>query len=438
MIEILSTAVSEPLAAAAAASFDLPRTGTVPTLALRIAMWFRRPDGEPPGEVLLALTASPQSEPVQWELRRAAVAPRTDVPARDGETALGFDLYVDGVELPREFEVDVSYRPRSGGEEELGRVRGRRAWLAGSCAPRFEPVLVASQGRMGTTALMKALGQHPACVVHPRYPFENAQAVYYARIAAALLRTPNLLPQPDRFSGDLGYAYRTRRAIGANPFLHPDYVAHEDLEATLAEQAPHVADFVRAAVDRVYARVAAATGREEGGRFLLEKSMRPTSPGELLWIYPRVRMVLLTRDPRDVFRSAREFNARRGRPSFLRELCADEESWIDLYSQRISCLVDVFEKHPAEDRLHLRYEDLVRRPREELGRVARWIEPATPDRVVADLVAALATDEPRFRRHRTRAAGTEIGSWTSLSAAEVERILDRTRVYRERFGYPAG
>lgn len=438
MIEIESVELAQSFGGGGG-HFDLPRPGRVPSMAVRVAMWFRRLRTETPGRVHLSLAASPQAEPLQWDLRLVEATERHDVPPLDGTKALGFDAYVDGIDLFREFEVVVTYQPPSDADVVLGRLRGRRGHLDGEYRGKFTPLLLCSQGRMGSTALMRSLLVHPRCLAHEGYPYEDAQGGYLARVAATLLRTPDLRYRGDTLSQDMRYVQRAWRSVGANPFLRPDYRPHDQIESLVAEQARPIADFARAAIDRVYARAATLQGKAGSARYFLEKSMRPCSVNELLWLYPHVKLVLLTRDPRDVFRSARDFNAKRGWPSFLREHWEDDEGWIDHYSQRISCLVDVFDHHAAEQRIHLRFEDLMSDPRAELERLSTFVDPGTAKVTIDSMFAAFRTADPQSRAHRTRAPGAEIGGWhSSLSAAEIERISSRTEIFRRNFGYEGG
>lgn len=434
MIEIETVDAAEPLRATEGAGFDLPGPGVVPSMSFRVAMWFRRPAGEEAGRVELSLATSPDSEPRQWDLRQVSPSARDDVPARLGETAFGFDTYVDGVDLFREFEIVVTYRGPAGACE-LGRVRGRRGSLGGDRPGRYRPLLVCSQGRMGGTAVMKALLAHPLCIASDRFPYEDGQAAYYAKTAADLLRTPDLRYRLDPMLNDFRFLDRTWRSQSPNRLLHSDFRSYDEIEELLAANAWPVADFARGVIDRVYSSIAARSGKSEA-RYFLEKSYMPRSVNELLWLYDHVKLVLLSRDTLDVFRSSKEFNAKRGFLDFQRQRCPDDATWIDTYSERISCMVDTFDHHPAEDLFLLRFEDLMANPREELARLGAFVDPGSGDATLDAMVEALGRDDAATRTHRTRTPGREVGSWRgSLESWEVDRIRSRTGEFRRRFGY---
>lgn len=445
-VEILSVEVVEPLHSAG--GFDLPDVGGIESPSFRVAMWFRRPAAERPGRIRLSLAASPQSEPVQWDLRLVLASGRGDVPCPPGEAALGFDTYVDGIDLPRHFEIVVTYLCRTGAPVMLGRIRGRRGSCLTDHRPRFQPLVVCSQGRTGTTALMRALAAHPACVLNDRYPYEDAQGSYYARMAATVLRTPDLRFRGDRLLNDRRVILRTWHSVLPSRFLHTDFRSYEEIEALQAEQLAPVADFARAAIDRTYARIAAGTGKRESGQYFVEKNLegagtvrelRAGTVRELLWFYERVKLIVVTREPLDAFRSARDFNAKRGFPAFGRETCKDDEAWIDHFCERTTGLADLYDQHPVEDRMYLRFEDLMNGPRGELERLCAFLGPRVAALTVDSMRERLERDDAQARLHRTRDPGHELDTWRSqLSPWEVERILERTRLYRERFGYAGG
>src|SRR6478735_1022743 len=178
MIEIEKVEIAEPLRAGLNGDLDLPRTGRIDGIAFRIAGWFRRPRGSAKPKVRFHLAASAGAEPVQWDLRELQSRERPGVPCHDWEVAVGFEGYVDGALLPRTFRVLISYRTESGEERLIGEIAGRRTFVAGEYEPRFQPIAVYHGGRMGSTAMMRALLAHPHVAIGEQHPFENNTAWY--------------------------------------------------------------------------------------------------------------------------------------------------------------------------------------------------------------------------------------------------------------------
>lgn len=432
MIEIERVEIAEPMRLGLLAALDSPGVGRIDGIVFRVAGWFRRPQGSAKPKLRLHLAACTGAEPVHWNLRELQSHERTEVPCNDWEMALGFEGYVDAVLLPRVFRVLISYQHESGEEHLIGEISGRRAFIAGGYEPRFQPIAVYHGGRMGSTAMMRALLSHHDIAVGNQHPFENNTAGYLSSISNLLLRPA----QPrDNTKVEWGDARRAWYYYSSNWCLSRDFQDDASINATLAGLMGPTADFARISVDRCYDLVAARAGKT-GAKFLAEKQVRPDVINTLLWLYPNVKLILLTRDPRDLLRSARDFNAKRAELGFYRDFVASDEEWIDLQGGLLCSFVDVFDNHPAADRLHVPFEEFVTDTRGTLRGVCEFLDVDRSSETIDAMERAVREETPESKLHRTRTSGREIGSWRGdLSPAHVRRIARSAASYMQRFGY---
>jgi hypothetical protein len=433
MIEIEKIDVAESPGVHAA--LDSPGVGRVNGMAFRVAGWFRRPRGSANPKVRLHLAACAGAEPLHWELREMQSHERPEVPCHGWEVAIGFEGYVDAVRLPRTFRILISYRRESGTDCLIGEISGRRTFISAQYHARIQPIVVYHGGRMGSTAMMRALLAHPDIAIGDRHPFENNTAGYLAGISTSLLRTPSTGEEAEARWEDMPRLWNSH---GANPSLSLDFQDRVSIEATLEALKRPIADFARSSIDRCYDLIAARANKP-AARFFAEKESRPDNINALLWLYPRVKLILLTRDPRDFFRSARDFNARRGILAFGREFVGSDEEWIDLKSRLLCSFVDVFDNHPAADRLHAPFEEFITNTRSTLQRVCAFLEVDGSPATISAMEHAVLEETPESKFHRTRPSGEEIGSWQAdLSPAHARRITEGASAYMQRFGYEPG
>src|SRR5687767_442500 len=106
-----------------------------------------------------------------------------DVP---GAEACGFTLLVDTLGLPQRFEFRVRAALPDGSRVKVAAIGGERRALTTAYAPRLQPLLVTSLGRMGTTLLMRMLAAHPAAVVYARPPYEARGGKYWMHVLKTL------------------------------------------------------------------------------------------------------------------------------------------------------------------------------------------------------------------------------------------------------------
>jgi Sulfotransferase family len=156
-------------------------------------------------------------------------------------------------------------------------------------------------------------------------------------------------------------------------------------------------------------------------------------------LFPRSKMIFLVRDGRDVIDSLAAANSPEG---FLRVKRETNLEWVRDQCERWAARVDVctraFEKHDAELRWQIRYEDLLADTVGTLGPLLEWLGlPAGEDRV-RDVVRrrsfdAVPDDRKGSGRHRRSATP---GKWREGLSDEVQEIAREVMGDRlARLGY---
>jgi hypothetical protein len=206
------------------------------------------------------------------------------------------------------------------------------------------PILVASSGRSGTTALMALLNTDSCAAFDRNYPLENRYLTHLAKFAT------------------LAGQYGGGPDFDQTPLCNYDYAQVGQLPWPLVRPPRARPPLALATADWLAALWAAfAAGvrqRHPGATHYVEKAPA--------WLAPAVRGVLpcrtvyLVRDPRDVFLSVNAFNHARGYLCFSR---APGDSDLDYARTLAANLLELFENQREDslrtDSFTLRYEELV-------------------------------------------------------------------------------
>jgi hypothetical protein len=227
---------------------------------------------------------------------------------------------------------------------------------------RLKPVLVLGMGRSGTTLLMQLLGTSPRILFDRAYPFEVRYLTY-------LLRWVLLLGQ--KWQAGHGWDPAATfnppdEKMGPFPYLEADFWGHQDLWRSCLETA--WGEFSKFAMSRA----GAARDGEGAIRYYAEK-IPFWVPGYLRQVMP-YRVILLVRDPRDVFLSITAFDRKRGFSGFSRR--ADDDDWtfaarfVKLCRERFAVMR---EEEKVARSLLVKYESLVIDLAAETQRLSQWL-----------------------------------------------------------------
>ncbi|MCC7023437.1 MAG: sulfotransferase [Thermomicrobiales bacterium] len=344
-------------------------------------------------------------------------------PGVPGAADCGFTLLIDTLRLPLQFEVRLRATLADGSRVKFAAIRGARRPLQSAYAPRLQPLLVTSLGRMGTTLLMRMLAAHPGVVAYARPPYEARGGKYWLH----LLRT---LAAPADARKQLGAPMEFHLeplAAGGNPFYSSAFAAWPEVERwSGAEYVADLAAFCQRSIDGWYLATARAQGQDlEPLAFFAEKHFPDDYPRLMRELYPASRELFLVRDFRDMVASMRAYNARKGFGDFGRERAASDEAWLADLRRGIEALRDAWRERGTPASL-VRYEALVHEPEAALPPLLDALGLDASPAIVARMIGAVAPGAPELRGHGTTASPeASIGRWRRDLPDELRDLMQQ-------------
>lgn len=267
---------------------------------------------------------------------------------------------------------------------------------------------------------MSLLNGHPDVLVFPEETkyFRKVYGRPELRSAEGLLTRTRI----SRLAGDRHIAL----TMGLDYKAVDQAVFEAELRALLSDPVPE-SDLLPAVV-LAYARAIGVQPR----RYWVEKTpLHEHHLDTALALWPDLKAIYVTRDPRDVYASFRKKREQRGKrlpvESFVRRMHASLSAW------------DAFtDQHPQRG-LCVRYEDLVRGPREVTRQIATFLGIKWHAALLRPTQVGQQhwSGNSMFNEKHRGVSATPIGRYLlSLTPSEVRAIEYRLRPLFRRFGWP--
>jgi Sulfotransferase family len=374
-----------------------------------------------PGSVLAtAVTGLPTPE---------VAARHPNVP---GAEACGFTLLVDTLGQPQRFEFRLRAALSDGSRVKVAAISGERRALTTAYAPRLQPLLVTSLGRMGTTLLMRMLAAHPAVVAYDRPPYEARGGKYWMHVLKTLAAPADA---SKRVGAPMEF-HLEPLAVGGNPFYSAAFAAWPAVEAwSGTAYVEDLAAFCQRSIDGWYLATAAAQDQASAPLvYFAEKHFPDAYPRLLRELYPAGRELFLVRDFRDMVVSMQAYNARKGSGDFGRDKAGSDEAWLAHLHQNFLVLRAAWRDRGEPGSL-VRYEELVRDPEATLPSLLSSLGLDAAPETVSSLIAA--ADAPELRGHGTSGSpSASIGRWRNDLSPELRLAVEEMfRDLLHEFGY---
>lgn len=378
-------------------------------------------------------------------LRQTAVnLPSPDIAAeyaQENSTNAGadrcrFQLEFSVLGLPSPVDLTIRLQAQDGTPIPLATLCLRHLPLQTAYTPQFQPLILTSLGRTGSTWFMRLLSQHPQIITHRAYPYETRIAQYWLQMLRVLAQPADLAVSTPHEGFEQNLTW-----IGPNPFNRSGLLPLAAATWLMNDYGEHLAVFCQQSIDRLYDQLAQAqqqaTAEDGQRRYFAEKwVISPNS--ELCWqLYPQAREVILVRDFRDMVCSMLAFNAKRGYASFGRQKVATDADFIrDRVLTFATRLQQRWQQRPDQIQV-VRYEDLIQAPIPTLTRLLTYLDlPASPALITQMQTQAQADADIQQSHQTSPSIAASIGRWrTDLSPALQSLCQEVLAAPLQAFGY---
>ncbi|MEJ7841888.1 MAG: sulfotransferase [Rubrobacter sp.] len=296
-------------------------------------------------------------------------------------------------------------------KRELARTRGDGSTVAVETPVFF----VVGQQKSGTTWLMRMLDSHPEILCRGEGRFFGAGWRQKSLVKSDAMRPPSSL------------LYALREAEYLRLWVERSVWSRNDG----ADE--HLDNLARMAVDYFLRGELAKTGK----RLVGDKSplLTPEMVGEISAVYPEARLIHIIRDGRDAAVSAahhaRNFGRAKGtkrdddlfEEAQIRKLASD-------WNARVGRTIEDGPRLFGDRYVEVRYEDLLARPEEEMGRLLRFLGAASDRGSVGRCVGAASFEKLSKGRTRGEEDPTSffrkgvVGDWRGAFTERDRRVFE--------------
>jgi len=287
----------------------------------------------------------------------------------------------------------------------------------GSATPT--PIVITSTGRTGTTLLMAEFARSKDIVLADRYPYEIKQIAYYAAVFRTLAASAGRARSADP---DTMLSAARLHSAGSNPYNAPgffDLAQPGRLMQTYYES--HVpaqyAQLFRSLILEYYAILRVSQGKAAAPYFCEEGDLQDAARQAARLFFPRVRELLVVRDPRDLLATAMSV-WKLAPAEALQALRAAAPQLLEIHRRR------------EPDVLTVRYEDLLLDPVGSRAAMSGFLGIEIASDLPAPDNAALAA------QRTSRDTIASIGRWRQeLTAEQIDACGTAFRDYMAAFDY---
>lgn len=314
----------------------------------------------------------------------------------------------------------------------IGTIQVRRRLLHSSFQPLFQPLMLTTIARTGSTWMTHVLGQHPQILAYRPFSYDPRVGSYWIHLLNQCAKPEHYLrqiyaPAPDEPPTETTVSPTLTMTI-------PGDQTEQLLEKTNIEA---LAAFGQQRIEAFYKQVAVVQRKADATCFI-EKYLPYSPVSELVWeLYPQAREIMLVRDFRDMIASILAFNDKRGYRAFGCENFATPEAYIESMQPLAQMMLHNWQQRSTHTCL-VRYEDLIRQPPETLSSLLDYLGLDGSPELVATMVEQASVELDEMHQHRTSPHNeASIGRWKrdlspSLQAACHQAFSDVLDV----FGYP--
>lgn len=350
----------------------------------------------------------------------------------------GFSIKCNLLGYPCSCNFSLVAYTTTGGQIDLCKIYINRSKLKVSFrknSPKFQPLMVTSVGRSGSTWLMHLLLQHPNILIIPKYTYEVvlARKVFEKALGMVLFQDYGR-SQLETFLSDNLPSINTaeiKRLVKSSSHRSISQLVNIEVNTTF-ENAMKEVELFYDYISRDHNNKKIITDKIDGPIYFAEKNL---GPEELFWeIYSGAKEIFLVRDFRDMICSSLAFGKRKG---FGRtQVRTDREYCYHRASIARPWILEPYKRRSSSAHL-VRYEELILSPQKSLKDIFNYLELESNEEVIENMLKEARESSKSFQSHiSAKSVNSSIGRWKSdMSKSLQKATIEAFGEFFETFGY---
>ena len=326
---------------------------------------------------------------------------------------LTFSAAINLIGLPTAVTIEILARKADSVAQLVAKIKVVRRSLPTSYRPKYRLIPMQTQGRSGSTWLMRLLSLHPDILIDPRHPYEFKGAQYYINMLRALTQ-PSIHPN----TATTSVIYRPEdHSFPPNPYYCISSEQRWAIQPLGKMFPPELANLIIRCIDQLYSMLDAELCASPKGqrkavifdrilranlfnkrRLIIEKQV--TFPDLVNELYSHRKQIFLFRDPRDVICSIHSFFEKTGVSITGKTVTFSDLAFPKMIMEGFQLLWQRYIRQ--KDSAHrINYEHLIVNTEDELMALLRYLEVNSTSRVARKMIEKGSKRDQSSETHQT-------------------------------------
>lgn len=312
---------------------------------------------------------------------------------------------------------------------ELRRYRAEQGDSDEAKVKDFNLLLLSYYSRSGSTLLMKMLTRHPGITGYAKGTHDPHMIKYFARFYY-MIRNSHMYTNDHSHGPMLERLERLADHYSDESILPKPLGFSQDMDIELFEE--HYSRFLAGYIPHLIDNM--DTPHVSTAKYYIEKHMDGRSfelLKTILALFPSCKVLMLFRDPRDVYISYNAFSTRES----IIEMKGSREAKIDQIMYHYAKRLELRAAYKSITHT-VRYEDIILNPIQSIRKILHFLNLETDDNVIENLLKPLEGTDFQAQRHIT--AGTpmdSIGRWKTEMPESDKAYFERYSGIMEKLSY---
>lgn len=329
----------------------------------------------------------------------------------------GFNIFISTIGLASQTTLRVQALVNNVKPVEIAVITLQRPQkIRSDYQPKYQPLLVTSLGRSGSTWLMHLLGQSEQVALYDIYPYEAYASKYWLYSLLKVLSEPTnyltVTSPDDLFNLTVEWARQHLHDDRHHQWFYQHYLSQ-------------AIQFCQQSIDSFYQQALEVQGKTEKTRYFAEKFGTWHANGIFHECYPQAKEIVLVRDFRDMLCSMLAFTKKRGNEQvrgFGVNLDQEHLATVKTIKKSAQSLYDYWQENQARV-LFIRYEDLLQYPETTLKEILTHLALPNTGEVIAKMLKQAARENSEMKSHKTSKSPLQsIGRWQQDLSENMQQL----------------